>query len=85
MKVLLEVVRVGEDHVTIEEQQPGITGLGGQEIADGSTSDILWTFHIPTMRQLADDPVGGLYGHIGRTIVSYENLIVDVQGRCLTL
>lgn len=85
VEVLPEVVRVGEHHVTIDEQQPGITGLGGQEIADGSTANILRTLHKPAVRQLVDGTIGDLYSHIRRTIVSYEHLIVDVQGLCLLL
>ena len=85
VEVLPEVVRVGEHHVTIDEQQPGITGLGGQEIADGSTANILRTLHKPAVRQLVDGTIGDLYSHIRRTIVSHEHLIVDVQGLCLLL
>jgi len=85
VEIVVEVAGVGEDHVAIDEQQPGIAGLGGKEIADGGAADILCPLDIPTVGQLVDGTVGVLHGSIGRTVVGYENLIVNGQGRCLSL
>ena len=83
--IFIYKVVVDDGHVAVDEEQPVVLRLMGEEIADGSTPLVGRPFDVATAGQLVDGTVGTDDGVVGRTIVGNEDFIVYRQGLRLLL
>ncbi len=83
--IFIYKVVVDDGHVAVDEEQPVVLRLTGEEIADGGTPLVGRPFDVATAGQLVDGTVGTDDGAVGRTIVGNEDFIVYRQGLRLLL
>lgn len=57
LHIFIYIVRSHDSHVAVDEEQPVVTGLTGQEITDGCSSGILLALDVSAMGQLVDSPI----------------------------
>ena len=72
-----------DGHVAIDEEQIGVLGLLGKEIADGSASLILGAEDVLAVGPIIDSLVGVYRLGIGRSVIAHEDLIGNAGGLSL--
>lgn len=69
-----------DGHVAIDEEQIGVLGLLGKEIADGSATTILRAEDVSAVGPIIDSLVGVYRLGIGRSVVAHKDLIGNASG-----
>lgn len=69
-----------DGHVAIDEEQIGVLGLLGKEIADGSASTILRAEDVSAVGPIIDSLIGLYRFGIGRSVIAHEDLIGNAGG-----
>ena len=82
-EVTAEEVGREDGHVAIDEEQIGVLGLLGKEIADGSASLILRAEDVSAVGPIIDSLVGVYRLGIGRSVIAHEDLIGNASGLSL--
>ena len=76
--ILINKVGTLEGHVAVDEEQMRVLSLLGQNVADGCTADITGLSEELTMLPLADLAILTDNILIRRTVIGYQNLIVNI-------
>lgn len=82
-EVTAEEVGREDGHVAIDEEQIGVLGLLGKEIADGSATTILGAEDVSAVGPIIDSLVGVYRLGIGRSVIAHEDLIGNAGGLSL--
>ena len=82
-EVTAEEVGREDGHVAIDEEQIGVLGLLGKEIADGSATTILRAEDVSAVGPIIDSLVGVYRLGIGRSVIAHEDLIGNASGLSL--
>ena len=67
----------GNGDIGVEEQQPVVAGLPGQEVTDGGTTNILVPLYITAAGMLADLPAQLCQRAVGGAVVSHDDLVAE--------
>ena len=69
-----------DGHVAIDEEQIGVLGLLGKEIADGSATTILRAEDVSAVGPIIDCLVGLYHVRICRSVVAHEDFVGNASG-----
>lgn len=83
LQITLDILRVEDCHVAVDEEQPGVAGLPDEEIADGGATYILAANEVLAKGEGGDGTIGLDGSGIGRTVVGHNDL--EGNARCLQL
>ena len=82
-EVAAEEVGREDGHVAIDEEQIGVLGLLGKEIADGSATTILRAEDVSAVGPIIDSLIGLYHVRICRSVIAHEDLIGNAGGLSL--
>ena len=82
-EVTAEEVGREDGHVAIDEEQIGVLGLLGKEIADGSATAILRAEDVSAVGPIIDSLVGVYRLGIGRSVIAHEDFVGNAGGLSL--
>ena len=85
VEIALEETGGGNGDVGIEEEEPGVAGLAGKDIADGSTADIDAALQIAAAGMGGDLSAEGCEGAVGGAVVGNDDLVAEGGGQRLRL
>ena len=79
-EVAAEEVGREDGHVAIDEEQIGVLGLLGKEIADGSATTILRAEDVSAVGLIIDSLIGLYRFGICRSVIAHEDFVGNASG-----